>query len=152
MLDIVIQIGAQNDSTCRTILEAGVLNMLLRIYVAFPMFSHSTPDDVEHKLALLDACRSTLVVLSMSPQNQEMIFSHPVCGLWTDCRPRILGYPVDYESPESHFKNRCAAWRRADKSCVKRRLVVIYRGSLWKSNMDTIADMEACVDIVEFTR
>jgi len=29
---------------------------------------------------------------------------------------------------------------------------VIYRGSLWKSNIDTIADIEACVDIVEFTR
>jgi hypothetical protein len=141
--------GVQNDSTCRTVLEAGVLNMLLRIYVAFPMPSDAARDEVEQKLALFDACRSTIFLLSRSSQNQAMILSHPVCVLWTDCRPQTLGYSAG--DPESLFKDRCIAWRRADRSCAKRRLVVIYRGTLWKSNVDTVADIEACVDIVEFT-
>lgn len=122
--------------------------MLLRVYVAFPMLSDSAMNEVERKLALLDACRSTLEVLSQSSENQEMILSHPVYVLWADCR----SHPMEYNSSDSPMDDRCAAWRRTDRSCVKRRLVVIYRGSLWKSNIDTTADIEACVDIVEFTR
>jgi hypothetical protein len=40
----MIRITLQSDSACRTVLDAGILDMLLRIYDIFPAFSKSALD------------------------------------------------------------------------------------------------------------
>ena len=147
VLKFITQFAMQNDSTCRAVISLGVLNMVLRIYIIFPMLSSSMREDDDHKLALRDACRSTLYILGQS-QNMEVVHTHPACVLWSDCQLQPPGYVVD--TPTIFFQDRWAAWRRVESSCVKRRVTVIYRYSLWKSSRNV--DMEALIDMVEFTR
>jgi hypothetical protein len=141
VLKFVTHIATQNDLASQTVLEAGILDMLLRIYVIFPALSGSLPEDVGRKLALMDACRSIVIVLGMS--SETLVFNHPVCILWTDRNSEHLDNP---------FKERCDAWRRTSRPCALRRLVVIYINSLWKSVNDIISGREACIDIVGFTK
>jgi hypothetical protein len=149
VLNFIARIATHSDSACRTVLDVGILNMVLRIYVIFHTLSDTTREDADHKLALRDACRVTLDVLCQS-QHQEAVFNHPVCILWTNCHSQPPGYIVD--GPTDFVQNRCAAWRRVENSCVKRRAAVIYRYSLWKSDAGSDVNMQACIDIVEFTR
>jgi hypothetical protein len=151
-LQFIVRIVMQYDSTCRAALKAGILDMILRIYVIFPTFSQSAVDGAEHWSPLLKACRSTLLVLSESLTNADDISHHPVFSLWTDCQPYPPVYTAEPQSPDDIFRARCTAWRKTTRSCVKRRLSIIYANSLWKSNVYEMEDIEACVDMVEFTR
>ena len=150
VLNFIARIATHSDSACRTVLDVGILNMILRIYVIFLTLSDTTREDADHKLALRDACRLTLDVLGQS-QHQEAVFNHPVCILWTYCHSQPSGYIVDGPT-DVLVQNRCAAWRRVENSCVKRRAAVIYRYSLWKSDAGGDVNMQACIDIIEFTR
>lgn len=132
-----------------TVLEAGVLDLLLRVYIIFPTLSDAEADDASQKMALLDACRSVMEVLSLSPQI-EAISNHPVCILWTSCCTQPPGYTT--EPADNTLLDRGTAWSRADKSCAKRRMTLIYKGSLWNSDIHDMGDMETCMDIVEFTK
>jgi hypothetical protein len=143
VLKFMVQIATKSDLTCETVLEAGILDILLRIYVMFPALSGTFPEDVGRKLSLMDACQLTVVVLCQSLQQPATVYSHPVCILWTDRNSK---------RPDSPLQKRCNAWRRAPRSCALRRLAVIYTGSLWKSDIDIVGALEACMDIVEFTR
>jgi hypothetical protein len=142
VLKFMAQIAAQSDLSCQTVLEASILDMLLRIYVIFPTLSDSLPEDVGRKLTLVDACQLIVIVLCRTLEKPETVYIHPVCILWTDRNSK---------RPDSPLQNRCGAWRRASRSCALRRLVVIYMGSLWKS-IDIVKGLEACMDIVEFTK
>jgi hypothetical protein len=143
VLKFMAQIATQSDLACLTVLEAGILDMLLRIYIIFPALSGSLPEDVGRKLALMDACQLTVVVLCRSLDQPTVVYNHPVCILWTDRNSKRPDHPL---------QNRCGAWRRAPRHCAMRRLVMIYIGSLWQSNIDVVGDIEACIDIVEFTK
>jgi hypothetical protein len=149
VLNFISQVSTQSDSACQTVLDVGILNMLLRIYVVFPTLSDSTREDADRKLELRDACWLIFDVLGQS-QYREVVHNHPVCILWTDCHSQPPGYTVD--APTDPVQDRCAAWRRVEKSCVKRRAVAIYKYSLWKAEAGTNVGMQACIDIVEFTR
>lgn len=152
VLHLTAQILAGNGSSCQTVLDAGLLNMLLRIYVIFPSFSHSTLDDADGWSALLDACRSILLAVSQAEQSYDEISSHAIHSLWTDCQPLPPAYTVQPPSLDDVLSARCAAWRQANSQCVKRRIVTIYLGCLWKVNPHKYEDVEACVDMVEFTK
>jgi len=143
VLKFITQIATQSDLACLTVLEAGILDILLRIYVIFPALSSSLPEDLGRKSALMDACQLTVVVLCRLLEKPQTVYNHPVCILWTD---------RDSKRPDNPLQNRCGAWRRVPRSCALRRLVVIYAGSLWESNSDIIGGLEACMDIIEFTK
>jgi hypothetical protein len=143
VLKFVTQVATQSDLACLTVLEAGILDTLLRIYVIFPALSSKLPEDFGRKSTLMDACQLTVVVLCRLLEKPQMVYNHPVCILWTD---------RDSKRPDNPLQNRCGAWRRVPRSCALRRLVVIYTGSLWKSNSDIIGGLEACMDIIEFTK
>ena len=77
------RIVTENESTWQTILDAGLLDMLLRIYVIFPSFSHSALDDADGWSALLDACRSRFYSLSHKqnrPLARYQITLSMLCG------------------------------------------------------------------------
>ena len=149
VLDFIARIATQSDSACQTILDVGVLDMILRIYIIFPTLSASTQEDADRRLALRDACRLTLGVLGQS-QHQEAVSNHPACILWADCHSQPPNYTVD--TPVDPVQNRCAAWRRVEKSAIERRAVVIYRYFLRKADASTDMDVDAYIDIVEFTK
>ncbi|KIM86727.1 hypothetical protein PILCRDRAFT_314087 [Piloderma croceum F 1598] len=152
LLQFVSRSASQNDSACRTALNAGILDLLLRIYVIFPSFSRSAIDAPEHWSPLLKACRSTLHVLSRSETNHDVVLQHPVCFIWMDCHPHPPVYSLEPRSPLDVLLARCAAWRETGKACVRRRIMMIFIDSLWKSNAFEIENAEACTDIVEFAR
>jgi hypothetical protein len=152
VINLIREIAAVNISTCRTVLNAGILDIIQRVYVISPAFSHSAIDGAEPWSALLQACASILLTLSQSPPNYAEVIQHPICTLWTDCRPLPPAYSVLPLTPEEPLADRCIAWRRTPRSCVKRRVSMIVVGCLWKSNAHAIEDREACADIVEFTR
>lgn len=133
-------------------LEAGILDILLRIYVVFPSFSQSAIDGPEPWLALLTSCRSLLLHLSRSPQRRDEVIYHPVSILWTDCCPVPPPYSRGLRDIGGGLTERCLAWRRADRRCVKRRVTSIYIGCLWRKNVHEIEDLEACGDLVELVR
>ena len=142
-LKFMAHLATQGDLMCQTVLEAGILGMMLRIYVVFPAFSASLPEDVGRKLALMDACQLIIVVLCRSLERPDAVYHHPVCTLWTGHNSKRANHPL---------QNRCGAWRQVSGLSPLRRLVVIYTGSLWKSDIDVVGDIEACIDIVEFTK
>jgi hypothetical protein len=152
VLHFITGISTQGDSACRTALDAGILDMLLRIYVLFPSFSRSPIDVPEHWSLLLQACRSTLLALSQSETNHDSVLQHPVCAVWTDCHPHPPPYSAEPPAPQDSIPARCAGWRRAESKYIKRRMMTIIIDSQWRSNIYEIEDIEACADIVEFTR
>ncbi|KIM82871.1 hypothetical protein PILCRDRAFT_459797 [Piloderma croceum F 1598] len=137
VLSFIASIATQSDQGCETILEAGVLDMLLHIYIVFTTLSDTAPQDAYLKEALHGACRLILGILDQSPQRQRTaVFNHPVCILWTDCHSNPPGYAV-----ETNIQDRSAAWRRADRSNVMRRVLAIYR---FKNDA-----VDLCADIIE---
>jgi hypothetical protein len=152
VLHFMIRITLQGDSASRTILDAGILNMLLRIYDIFPAFSKSALDAPDYWSPLLDACRSTILALSQSQVNNDEILSHPVCIIWTNCSPHPPAYALEPPTAYDLLVARCVTWRTVDSLCIKRRLYMILTGNLWKSNVHEIEDIEACTDLVELTR
>jgi hypothetical protein len=147
VLNFIARISTQSESACQTVLEAGVLDILLRIYVIFSMLSNAAQQDADYKEALRGACRLTIVILGQSPRHQGTVFNHPVCILWTDCHSQPPGYAV-----EAPAEDRGVAWRRVNRLYVQRREIAIYRGSLWRLNNDTVRNIEVCADIVGFTK
>jgi hypothetical protein len=152
VLCFMTHIATQSDSTCRTVLRAGVLDILLRIYGIFPAFSKSALDAPEHWSLLLEACRSTVLALTQSQPNYDEILSHPVCTIWVDCYPHPPAYTVEPHTPYGLLVARRNAWRTATSLCVKRRMIAVLTGDLWKSNVYEFEDIEACADILECTR
>jgi len=148
VLNFISRFAAQSDPACQIALDAGVLDILLRIYIIFPTLSDSTGENAGRKVALRDACQSTLGVLSQS-QHQEAIIKHPVCILWKDVHSQPPRYTID--APTNPDNERSVEWRRVEKSCVERRMIIIYNYALWKPRHDGNVD-EACIDIVEFTK
>jgi hypothetical protein len=142
----------QGDLACSTVLDAGILDMVLRIYDIFPAFSKSALDAPEHWSPLLNACRSTVLALSQSQNNQSEIFAHPLCAIWANCDPRPPAYTLEPPTTYDLIVVRCVAWRTASSLCIKRRMYVLLTADLWKSNVDEIEYIEACNDVVEFTR
>jgi hypothetical protein len=146
MLNFISEIAGQSDSACHTVLQADILDMLLRIYVVFPAFSDTTQQDGDLKEALHDACLLTFIILGQSPQHQRTVLNHSVSILWTEHHSQPFGHTVDV-----YADDRCTAWRQVPDSYVMRREIVIYKSSLWKQ-CNHIEDMEVCADIAEFTK
>jgi hypothetical protein len=139
VLGFIAWTATQSDWAFQTVLEGGILDMLLHIYIVFTTLP-DTPQDAYLKEALRGACRLILVILGQSISHQRTVFGHPVCILWTGC----YGHAV-----QANLQDRRAAWRRADRSNVMRRVLAIYNCTLWKSTEDAI---DVCADIVEFTK
>lgn len=152
VLFLIDQLATESDTMCKTILKAGILDVILRVYVIFPAFSRAVIDGAEHWSALKNACGSILLTLFSSEPNHKEVLEHPVCALWTGCNPLPPTYTELPLAPDEIPLERCTSWRRAPPLCVKRRLIMIYVDNLWKSNVNLTEDMEACADIVEFTR
>lgn len=151
-LEFVLRVVTHSEEGHLIALEAGVLDILLRICVVFPSFSQSAIDGPEPWQALLTICRSLLMHLSQQPQRRDKVIYHPASILWTDCCPVPPSYSQEPRSVGSGLAERCLAWRRADRTCVKRRVTSIYIGCLWRKNVYMIEDLEACGDLVEFVR
>jgi len=151
VLHFISRFAIQNNSAHQTALDGGVLDMILRIYVILPTLSDSTRQNANSKVALRDACRLTLELLGQS-QHQEAVLNHPVCTLWKDFHSQPPGYSTD--APADPAQERCAAWRRVEKSCIERRMTIIYKYTLWKPDAASggNASIEACDDIVEFAK
>lgn len=150
-LEFVLWVVTHGEEYLRA-LEAGVLDIILRIYVVFPSFSQSAIDGPESWQALLITCRSLLLRLSQQPLRRNEVIYHPVSILWTDCCPVPPSYSWEPRGFGSDLAERCLAWRRADRTCVKRRVTSIYIGCLWRKNVYEIEDLEGCGDLVEFVR
>ncbi|KIM71280.1 hypothetical protein PILCRDRAFT_757859 [Piloderma croceum F 1598] len=148
VLHFISRFAIQSDSARQTALDSGILDMILRIYVILPTLSDSTRQNADRKI-LRDASRLTLELLGQS-QHQEAVLNHPVCTLWKDVHSQPPGYVID--APADPAQERCAAWRRVEKSCVERRMIVIYRYTLWKPDAGGGVAIEACDDIVEFAK
>jgi hypothetical protein len=69
-----------------------------------------------------------------------------------DCHPHPPAYSLEPPSPFDTLRARCAAWREVVEACIRRRIMMIFIDSLWKSNVLEIENVEACADIVEFAR
>lgn len=121
ILKFMTHITTQSASECQTVLDAGIQDILLHIYIIFLTLSSSLPEDVGRKLALMDACQLIVVILCRSLADPVTVYNHPVCVLWTD---------RNSERPDDPLNNRCCAWRQTPRSCVLRRLAVIYTGCL----------------------
>jgi len=152
VLRFVTHFATQSDSCCRTVLKAGILDMLLRIYAIFPAFSKSAIAEPDYWSPLLEACRSTILALSQSRQHHDEIYSHPVFTIWVVSCPHPPTYTPEIRTDDDLLSARCAAWRTAAKPCVKRRMMMILTGGLWMANVHEFENAEACADIVEFTR
>lgn len=152
VLNLISEIVAESDSMCRTVLKAGILDIILRIYVIFSAFSQSVLDGPKSWVALRSACACILLILSQSSPNCEDVVSHPVCALWSECYPIPPAYTDVSPSFHETSLGRSNAWRRAPRSCVKRRITMILLGCLWKSNARSAEDVETCGDILEFIR
>lgn len=124
--------------------------MLLRIYVIFPAFSHSTLDGAEPWMALLQVCQRIINAVLGSTLNCSAVIDHPVSVLWPDMHGLPPPYTSDYQDSYTFVASRCGAWQMAPKACILRRVGMIHVGCLWKSNESTIADVQACADIIEF--
>jgi hypothetical protein len=144
VLGFIAWIATEVDWGCKTVLETGILDMLLHVYIVFATLSDTAIQDADLKEALRGACRLILVILGQSLEHQIMVFNHPVCVLWTGC----YSPPLEYGGKD-YIQDRCASWRRVDRSYVMRRALAIYRGTLRKSEKDVT---DCCTDIVEFTR
>jgi hypothetical protein len=144
VLSFIAWIATQIDWACQAVLDAGVLDMLLRVYIVYTTLFDTVQQDTDLKDALCGACRLILVILAQSHQHQKTVFDHPVCILWAG----LYSLPSDY-AVKPHFQDRCAAWRQVDRLYIMRRVITIYRGSLWKSQKDAT---DVCADIVEFTK
>lgn len=131
-------------------LEGSFFDMLLRIYAVFPSFYTSTAEKRMHHPALLDACRSTLAVLSMESRYLEMVLNHPVYDLWLHCDRLVPSYVVN--TLEESLEDRCLAWKRVDAAVVKRRSMTMWSAfpSLEKYSENTV--FQVCHDIVVFSR
>lgn len=150
VLQFLVQIARNSHLACETTLDAGILDFLLRIYVLFPAFSTSDVENARNKLDLLNTCQTTLLELSKPWDLQDRVVNHPVCVLWTACHPQPPRYSNDI--PDDTATGRCIAWRQVEGSYARRRMVVIYKGSLWKANRHHIENSQACEDIIEFMR
>jgi len=128
-------IATQSTTACRIVLKAGILDVLLRIYAIFPAFSKSALDAPEHWSPLLEARRTTVLTLWQSQENHDEVSSHPVCTIWTDCYPRLPAYTVKPQTLSDLLLARRDRWRMADSLCAKRRIIMIFSGNLWKSNI-----------------
>ena len=71
VLSLIASIATQSDMACETILEAGILDMILYIYIVFTALSGTAPQDAHLKEALRGACRLILGILSQSPSRQR---------------------------------------------------------------------------------
>ncbi|KAF7983691.1 hypothetical protein HWV62_19609 [Athelia sp. TMB] len=132
-------------SAAQTVMDAGLLNILLRVYIRYPTLGITTTQDSDRKAMLLESCQSLLeVCVSASPS----VFDHPVCSLWTDCNAQAPAYGDELINPII----RRAAWRRAPRILARQRLMTILGGLLWTSNVGTSGDVEAYCDLIEFTR
>ena len=143
MLSFIAWIATQIDWAGQAVLDAGILDMLLHIYIVFTTLSDTAPQDVDLKEALRGACRLILVILGQSHQHQKIVFDHPVCILWTG----LYSPPPDY-AVKAHVQDRCSTWRRVDRLYIMRRAIAIYRCTLWRSKYNA---NDVCTDIVEFT-
>jgi hypothetical protein len=143
VLSFIAWIATQSDWVCQAILDAGVLDMLLHVYIVYATLFDTAQQDTELKEVLRGACRLILAILTQSHQHQKMVFDHPVCILWPD----LYSPPPDY-SVKAHVQDRCVAWRRVDRLYIMRRAITIYKGDLWKSKE---GPTDVCADIVEFT-
>lgn len=108
-LQLITRVVIQNDDQCQTVLEAGVLDMLIRVYVIFPTFAQSTIDGPEPWTPLLKACRSLLLALRDSPNNRHTVLRHPVYTLWAECRPLPPSYSEEPRSVVDDLSQRSVA-------------------------------------------
>lgn len=150
VLSWIVQVAQHGEVPIQVVIKAGILDILLRIYIILPALSNTSQEEANHQLALVDVCRFTLDTISQMCQRAGIPYHHPVYTLWSDCQPQPPGYTR--RARDGPTSDRAAAWRLANPSCVRRRLLVIYRGGLWRSHVNSTADMEACYDILEFAR
>jgi len=145
MIDFISFVAQHNDEAGQAVLDGGFLDMLLRIYVLCPTFDFK--DTNEQRVTLSDACASALSILSRQPHHLEVILSHPICALWTQCRRlfRIQDTLPDFVSA------RRVSWRSMDRSFFVRRLGTIYK-LLSKPGLGKTVATEICCDLVEFSQ
>jgi hypothetical protein len=141
----ITELTRHNQSACQAALTGGFLDMLLRIYVAFPLYKAKQ----KPTFSLLTACQSALVALSADALHVDMVCNHPVYDLWL-CGNQLAPCYIP-RTPEEILEDRCAAWRRTKAHLVKRRLMTICSVSTRPANDD--AKSQACADdVVEFSR
>jgi hypothetical protein len=142
VIDFIVCFIDLNDSAYQVVIDAGFLDMLLRIYTVFPAFERGTS-------ALSTKCTSALVKLSRQPDCLEAIIQHPICTLWTKCNQLFrdqLPNVVD-----DSIQIRCSSWRRTQRFCVMSRLVTTYK-LLSTSRLKDAMATDMCIDLVEFSR
>ena len=142
MIDFIALVVDHDHLACQAAFDGGFLDMLLRIYILLPTLGQQDTS------ALVSACMSALLLLSRQPEHLYAIFHHPVCTLWVTCS-QVFKMPELLDAPGP---NRCAAWRRTEKSSVISRLVIIHKILLSKSRLENAATTDMCNDLIEFSR
>jgi hypothetical protein len=75
MIHFVAELARHNQSARQAALEGGLLDMLLRIYVVFPMFYMSNTERQTGQSALLDVGESALVFLSADTLRADAVYN-----------------------------------------------------------------------------
>ena len=148
-IDFIGELARHNQFARHTTVEGGFINMLLRIYVVLPAFYTSDPERPLNNSAILTACKSTLDVLSASTLRADIASNHPVYDLWLRGNQLTSSPP---KTPLESLEDRCIAWRSVETILVKRRLMTIWSTSTWSGANNEDAGIQACIDIIEFSR
>lgn len=146
VLLMTAQMAETSAIVCAALVKTSILESLLRISIIFPAFSQSSVDGAEPWLSLLNACRQNLHHLYQSCVDPDALLNHPVCALWQACAAIL----PSISTVKDQISARSSAWRRASNACCTRRVRMIYISALWIG--DDTESIEACADIVEFTR
>jgi hypothetical protein len=144
VIDFIMELTRHNQFARQAALEGGFLDMLLRIYVVFPI-SYKSDGEAAYSV-LLSACQSAISVLSADAFCADLLRNHPVYDLWLR-GDQLTPYYVP-RSPEEILEDRGAAWRITRARLVKRRLMIIWSVLSTHDNVQ----FQTCADVVEFSR
>ena len=131
--------------TVQIVIDAGVLDVILRVYICFPILDVTTEQGSVCKTALFESCKFLLTMYVAAARHAE----HPVCLLWTACnaRPPVYGGGVRQDS-----LTRRAAWRQVPGTMARQQLMVAFWGFAWVSDLENMAVVDIYDDLIEFTR
>lgn len=128
------------------VIDVGVLDVMLRVYIRYPTLVVQTAYDSDCKRELLESSQYLLGILVAAAPS---VCDHPICSLWVDHGAQSPRY--DEASDTNPFSFR-SAWRRAPRACAKQQLLIISRGFTLSSGPDIASEVMAYCDLVEFTR
>lgn len=143
LVDFIGKLADTNFYSCRAIMEAGFLDMLVYMTLSGFQSSRTPLDDSRLVGGFLDSCEATLRCFFLHSECLQLIASHPIRSLWPS-HQRIFKAEL-FPNPA---QPRNELWRQLGNNVIMRRIRML------KSIADSplIETRVACMDLVEFCR